>query len=75
MMELLVNDLMDHAKFENDQFKLNVEIFDLSQVVLKAFNIAQSKATYNKIQLIAEIDKPEHMSLIQCLHGDEQRLV
>lgn len=75
MMELLINDLMDHAKFENDQFQLNVEKFDLSQVVFKALNIAQSKANYNQIQLIADIDKPEHMSLIQCLYGDEQRLV
>jgi signal transduction histidine kinase len=49
MMELLINDLLDQAKFENDKFKLTVEKFDLSLVVWKAFKIAQSKANFNRI--------------------------
>lgn len=66
---------MDQVKFENDQFKLTEEKFDLAMVVWKAFQIAKSKANHNQMLLIADIDDVSNLALIQCIQGDQQRLV
>lgn len=71
MMEGLINDMLDQAKIDNDVFKLNSQYFDLPMVVFKALNIIKTKATFNKIKLIAEVENPEHLSLLSWIEGDQ----
>ena len=44
MMENLINDLLDLAKFEINQFKFDNEYFNLSQTIYEAFKIIQESA-------------------------------
>jgi len=39
MVENLINDLLDHAKMENEQFNFNYEYFDLPETIKEAFSI------------------------------------
>ena len=71
MMQGLINDMLDQAKIDNDVFKLNQEYIDMLMVVYKALNIVKTKANFNKIQLIAEVENPEHISLLKSFEGDE----
>ena len=64
-MENLINDLLDLAKFENNQFKLDVEYFNLSIKVHEALQIILNSANDKKIQIKVEIDNLAHMPLIQ----------
>ena len=37
MMENLINDLMDHAKMENNSFKFDNDFLSLSSIIHEAF--------------------------------------
>ena len=37
MMENLINDLMDHAKMENNSFKFDNDFFSLPNIIYEAF--------------------------------------
>jgi len=37
MMENLINDLMDHAKMENNSFKFDYDYYNLSGLIYEAF--------------------------------------
>lgn len=37
MMENLISDMLDLAKIDNDQFKINNEYFDLASTINEAF--------------------------------------
>lgn len=73
MMENLINDLLDLAKLENNQFTLTNEYFNLQHTIFKALQMLQFMASQNEIELKAVIDKRIHLNLIQLMIGDEKR--
>ena len=73
MMGNLINDLLDLAKLENDQFAFNKEYFNLNSVIFESFQILASSANSKGISLSAEIDKKINLNLTQSLYGDERR--
>ena len=64
MMENLINDLLDLAKLENDQFTFSRDFFNLGDSILDAFHIIISSANENKISLCADIDSVQNLGLI-----------
>ena len=73
MMENLINDLLDLAKLENNQFTVTNEYFNLQHTIFKALQMLQFMATQNGIELKAVIDQRIHLNLIQLIIGDERR--
>jgi signal transduction histidine kinase len=65
MMENLINDLMDHAKMEQNAFKLDQEYFSLSMIIYEAFRMLNFSAKDRGIHLKAVIDKCVSLSLIE----------
>ena len=65
MIENLINDLLDLAKFERNQFEFNKEYFNLSQTIYEAFEIVYKSAQAKGINLVATIDKKLNLDLIQ----------
>lgn len=49
MLENLINDLLDLAKLENNQFSFNFEYFDLTKVIFDSFETLLHQANSNKI--------------------------
>ena len=72
-MEGLINDMMDQTKIDNGAFKLDEQYFDLPLVVFKALNISKAIAIHDNIQLVALVEKEEHLNLLSNIMGDEQR--
>lgn len=52
----LINDLLDLAKLENNAFTLNIETFNLIEVVSKAFQVVMFQAENQNIRLYLSID-------------------
>jgi signal transduction histidine kinase len=73
MMENLINDLMDHAKVEQNTFKLDQEYFSLARVIFEAFQMLNFSARERGIHLRAIIDKNVNLSLIERIYGDQRR--
>ena len=61
MMENLINDLMDHAKMENNSFKFDYNYYSLSGLINEAFQIMNFSANERGINLKAEIDNEENL--------------
>jgi signal transduction histidine kinase len=64
MMENLINDLMDHAKMENNSFKFDNDYFNLSSIIYEALQMLNFSASERDIQLRAQIDREENLDLI-----------
>ena len=64
MMENLISDLLDLAKFERNQFEFSKEFFNLTQTIYEAFEIIQESAQVKGITLLARIDKKSNLDLI-----------
>jgi signal transduction histidine kinase len=75
MMENLINDLLDLAKLEHNQFKISNDYFDLASTIYEAFQIIAHQATENKIKLKATIDKSSNLNLIRSIYGDQRRFL
>ena len=73
MIGILINDLLDLAKMENNQFSLTKEYFDLSNIIYESFQILLNMANDRGIKLLAEIDYKENLNLIRNLYGDGRR--
>jgi signal transduction histidine kinase len=41
MNENLINDLLDHAKLENNKFQINTDFFNLVQTIKNSISIIQ----------------------------------
>lgn len=55
MVENLINDLMDLAKMDNNQFQINSQYFNLTHCINEAFHILKDNAKLNKVKLRAQI--------------------
>ena len=64
MMENLINDLMDHAKMENNSFKFDNDYFSLSTIIYEALQMMNYSANERKINLRAIIDHTNNLGLI-----------
>ena len=73
MVGVLINDLLDLAKMENNSFTLTQEYFNLNTIIKESFQILLHMANDNNINLKAEIDTKENLDLIQAIYGDERR--
>ena len=56
MITNLINDMLDLAKFENSQFKINEDFFNLIDVITEAFNMIAYSAEEKGIKLLLEFD-------------------
>ena len=54
MLITLINDLMDLAKLETLNFKIEKDYFDLPELINQAFKTVKWQAAKKKIHLIAE---------------------
>lgn len=52
MITNLINDMLDLAKFENSQFKINEDFFNLIEVITEAFNMIAYTAEEKNIKLL-----------------------
>ena len=73
MMENLINDLLDLAKLEQNQFTMDKQYFNLCSTIYSSFQILHESAKQKDIKLIAEIDNLVHLDLIQSVLGDSRR--
>ena len=73
MIGILINDLLDLAKMENNQFSLTKEYFDLNKIIYESFQILLHMANDRSIKLKAEIDHKKNLDLIRNLYGDGRR--
>jgi signal transduction histidine kinase len=55
MMENLINDLLDLAKMQNNQFSQRMEYFNLTDLIYESFSILMESAFQRQIKLTAEI--------------------
>ena len=51
MVGVLINDLLDLAKMENNSFSLTEEYFNLNTIIKESFQMALHMANDNKINL------------------------
>ena len=75
MVGVLINDLLDLAKMENNSFGLTEEYFNLTTIIKESFQILLHMANENNINLKAEIDKKENLDMIHAIYGDKRRYV
>ena len=73
MVGVLINDLLDLAKLENNSFTLTQEYFNLNDIIKESFQILLQMAKDKNIDLRADIDKKENLDLIQSIYGDQRR--
>ena len=55
MMETLINDLMDLAKLESNNFKFDEKYFNPVQSIKNAFQVLLTNANQKGIKLIAQM--------------------
>ena len=58
ILENLINDILDLAKLENCQFKLNESIFDLNKTVVRVLDMVSLQASNKGVELRATVDDP-----------------
>ena len=73
MMENLINDLLDLAKMDNNEFEINKDYFNFSLLVYESLYMVVDQANKSKINLKAEIDSMNNLELIKNILGDRQR--
>jgi len=73
MQESLINDLMDDAKMENNQFKLENEFFSLPHLIYEVLAMQHPMALLADIQLRAFVTHKSHLNLLVSLLGDRRR--
>ena len=64
MMENLINDLLDMAKLENNQFKISQEYFNLTSLIENSFQIMLQSANQQGIRMNAVIEDEKHLDLV-----------
>ena len=64
MLELLINDLMDLAKIENNKFTLNNSYFNLIDTIETTLNILLYQGNYKQIKFEVQIDKKENLRYV-----------
>ena len=75
MMENLINDLMDHAKMDNNSFNFDNENFSLSKCIYESFNMLNFSAKERDVELRAKIDSEISLKFIQAMYGDKRRFI
>lgn len=73
-MSNLINDLLDHAKLEEQVFTLNEEYINLIDVVQEAFQILTFQAQAKNISLYLIVDQSKPY-ILQKVHSDRRRLL
>ena len=75
MVETLINDLMDLAKFENEKFKFDEEYFSLYETIYEAIQMNLFSIQSNGINIRVEIDDPKDLSKVHQIWGDKRRFL
>ena len=75
MIENLINDLMDQAKMDKNQFKLDIEYFNLLDTIHQVFEIMMILAHEYGVELYAQIDDPKNLKYLKLFRGDKRRYI
>jgi signal transduction histidine kinase len=70
LLENLVNDMMDLAKTENQSLALSNDHFSLCGTIFETFQILNSAAYQQGVELVGQIDHSSNLNLIQEVVGD-----
>ena len=73
MAEILINDLLDLAKMENNTFTIINEPFNLMDLIYEAFLLFSHKATQSGIELVATTNRRADLALLESVIGDRRR--
>lgn len=72
MLLNLINDLLDLAKMENSQFHLNIDLFNLHDVINKALDTLAFQAQQKNIKL-SYVYEDSNFSYFTSINGDSYR--
>lgn len=73
MVENLISDLLDLAKLDNSQFKINFSYFNFLDTVYGALEVMKDNAALRKIQLRATVSSRDHLEFLKNIQGDHNR--
>lgn len=74
MVDHLINDLMDLAKMDNEQFKIFKNYFNLVGTLHGSLEILKDNSNLKDIKLKVSIDRKQNLALLEKIKGDENRL-
>lgn len=74
MVDHLINDLMDLAKMDNEQFKINQSYFNMVGTLHGSLMILKDNANLRDVKLKVSIDHKQHLVFLEHIKGDENRL-
>ena len=70
MLEILITDLLDLAKIENNKFTLNNNYFNLIDTIETTLKIMLFQANKKQIGFTVSINKKENLNLVENVYGD-----
>ena len=70
MLEILITDLLDLAKIENNKFTLNNKYFDLKDTIDTTLKIMIYEANKKQIGYTVSINDKENLKYVQNMNGD-----
>ena len=73
MSENLINDLLDLAKMDHQEFQFTKEYFNLPAIIYQSFDMILSTANEKEIALTAEVDRQTNLDLFHAVYGDKRR--
>jgi two-component system, OmpR family, phosphate regulon sensor histidine kinase PhoR len=73
MMRFLMLDLLDLAQMENQNLKINNEMFNLPKVILNSFEVVKHTANLKQVHLICPELSEHHRLLLGHVLGDPRR--
>ena len=74
MLEILITDLLDLAKIENNKFVLNNKYFDLIDTIDTTLKIMIYEANKKQIGYTVSINDKENLKYVQNMNGDQNRI-
>ena len=74
MINNLISDLLDLAKFENSVFKINENYFNLIELITEAFNIVSYTAEEKNCKLLLEFDQSKPF-IFKKIYSDRKRFL
>lgn len=75
MAENLISDLLDLAKLERSQFRVNFEYFNLLDTIYGAFEVMKYNAVLRKVSLRSSLNNEDHLEFLKQIEGDPNRFM
>lgn len=74
IMTNLINDLLDSAKLEQQTFELNLEYFNMFEVISEAFQVLSFQADIKNIKFLLHFDKSKPY-IFSKIFNDKRRFL